>query len=58
LVIAVGLSPEFEFNLRVLIALPLIALSSTVIEAITPHGWDNTPMQVVPTMLAALLLLN
>ena len=33
-----------------------IAVASTVIEAVSPHGWDNATMQIVPALLGCLLL--
>lgn len=33
----------------------VIALLSTLVEAVSPHGWDNLTMQVVPSALAAAL---
>jgi phytol kinase len=56
LVIAVAVTPELHLNRRTLILLPLIAAICAIVEAISPHGWDNTPMQIVPALLAALLL--
>jgi hypothetical protein len=56
LFIAIAISPGIHLNARSAIALPAIAIACTVIEAVSPHGWDNTPMQIVPTLLAALLL--
>lgn len=34
----------------------LIAGASTLAEAVSPHGWDNATMQVVPTALVWLLM--
>lgn len=34
----------------------LISATSTVVEAVTPHGWDNVTLQVTPSIMAALLL--
>ncbi|HEV2836461.1 MAG TPA: hypothetical protein VGW58_14135, partial [Pyrinomonadaceae bacterium] len=56
LLIAVAISPELHFNLRSLILLPVIAIICTLVEAFSPRGWDNVPMQFVPTVLAAMLL--
>ncbi len=36
--------------------LSLIALLATLVEAISPHGWDNATMQIVPTALVSLWL--
>ncbi len=55
LAIGVAVSPQVSFGLRSLIALPLIAIACTFVEAFSPRGWDNVPMQVVPTVLAAIL---
>jgi phytol kinase len=33
-----------------------IALASTLTEAISPHGWDNLTMQLIPSFLAYVLL--
>ena len=56
LLIGVAISPQLSFDLRSLIVVPLIALICTLVEAFSPRGWDNVPMQVVPTVLAAILL--
>jgi phytol kinase len=41
---------------RTLLVVGLIAAVSTLVEAVTPHGWDNATLQVVPAALGALLL--
>lgn len=56
LLIGVAISPELRFDLQSIIALPLIAIVCTLVEAFSPRGWDNVPMQIVPTVLAVLLL--
>ncbi len=56
LLIGVAISPELRFDIRAAIVLPLIAIVCTVVEAFSPRGWDNAPMQIVPTVLAAILL--
>src|SRR5258707_1111566 len=56
LFMAIAISPDIHLNARSAITLPVIAMACTVIEAVSPHGWDNTPMQIVPTLLAAVLL--
>ncbi len=58
LLIGVAISPQLHFGLRSLIALPIIAVVCTLVEAFSPRGWDNVPMQIVPTVLAAVLLSN
>ena len=32
-----------------------VALAVTVVEALSPHGWDNFTLQVVPAWLGSLL---
>lgn len=56
LLIGVAISPQLQFDLQSIIVLPLIAVVCTVVEAYSPRGWDNVPMQIVPTVLAAILL--
>jgi phytol kinase len=56
LVIGVAISPDLHFDSRAAIALPFIGLVCTLVEAFSPRGWDNVPMQFVPTVLAAVLL--
>lgn len=58
LLIGVAIIPELHFNLRSAIAVPLIAIACTLVEAFSPRGWDNVTMQVVPTLLVAVLLLK
>ena len=58
LFIAVAITPELHFDLRSAIALPLIGIVCTLVEAFSPRGWDNVTMQIVPTLLVALLLLK
>lgn len=58
LLIAVAITPELHLDLRSAITLPLIAVVCTLVEAFSPRGWDNVPMQVVPTLLVASLLLK
>jgi phytol kinase len=52
----VALAIQRQLNWQSLVAIVLIACSCTVIEATSPRGWDNTPMQFVPTFLAFMLL--
>jgi phytol kinase len=56
LLIGIVVSPDLQLNLRTIILLPVIASACAVVEAVSPHGWDNTPMQIVPALLTALLL--
>jgi len=56
LIAAVWLSPSFSYKESYLILLPLIALTCALVEAFSPHGWDNATMQIVPAALAVLVL--
>ena len=58
LLIAVAISPRLHFNTQSLTLLPIIAIVCTLAEAFSPRGWDNVVMQVVPTVLVAILLTN
>ena len=54
-VIGVAVSAELEFSALCLLTVPCLALASALTEAVSPHGWDNATMQVVPTFLAGIL---
>jgi phytol kinase len=56
LLIGVAITPELHFGLRAAIAIPAIAIVCTLVEALSPRGWDNVPMQIVPTILTTFLL--
>ena len=56
LALAAAASPQIALGHFGLLKLLAIAAASTVAEAISPHGWDNATMQVVPTALAWLWL--
>jgi phytol kinase len=49
------LSPQFVLSGNSLLIVVLIATLSTVVEAVSPHGWDNATMQIVPALLGGLL---
>ncbi|MCP4754608.1 MAG: hypothetical protein GY866_27305 [Proteobacteria bacterium] len=57
LAIAVGiaLSPGMELNPRMLVALPVLGLICALVEAVSPHGWDNAFLQIVPAYLTVLV---
>ena len=44
--------PQLSWNS--LWAVAAIALVATPVEAVSPHGWDNTTMQIVPALLGAM----
>ena len=53
--LGIALSPELGFSHSSLWMIPLLALISAGTEAISPHGWDNLTMQVVPTAMMFLM---
>jgi phytol kinase len=56
IVIAFGVSPDLRFEPRHLFQFPLLALFVAVLEAISPHGWDNAIMQIAPSWCVSFLL--
>lgn len=56
LIVCLILSPQFVLSGKSLFIVVSIAVISTLVEAISPHGWDNATMQVVPALLGAVLL--
>ncbi len=50
------LAQELDLSGRLLLVVALIAGVSAVVEAVSPHGWDNATMQVVPALLGTVLL--
>jgi phytol kinase len=56
LIVWFAISHQFDLSGRSLLIVVLISFVATVVEAISPHGWDNTTLQVVPAFLGAILL--
>ena len=56
IIVSVALSATMHFSPRLLFVIPLLALVCAVVEAVSPHGWDNATMQVVPSWLGVWLL--
>lgn len=56
--IALGvlLSSQFTFEPAHIGLIPILAFICMLIEAASPHGWDNATMQILPTLLAAYIL--
>jgi phytol kinase len=48
--------PDLNFANKSFVLVPLLGLVSAGIEAISPHGWDNATMQIIPSCLAWLVL--
>jgi phytol kinase len=55
-VVGMLLTPGFAFSARSLLTVLPIALVSAVLEAVSPHLWDNATMQLAPALMAARLL--
>jgi len=51
LVLATVASPHISFAHFAVLKILAIAAAATLAEAVSPHGWDNFTMQVVPTAL-------
>lgn len=45
-----------QFSPTVLLVVPAFALLCTMLEAVSPHGWDNATLQIVPSFVAYLIL--
>lgn len=50
-------SKQFDFTLYSFGIVILISFISTIVEAVSPHGWDNATLQIVPAILGTLWLL-
>lgn len=56
LLACLGLSPHFALTPGSAAAAVLLAFIAAVVEAVSPHGWDNAVLQVLPAGLGTLLL--
>ena len=56
LTMCLALSPQFALSEISFLVIVLIAVVSTVVEAVSPHGWDNLTLQVIPAWLGTVLL--
>ena len=54
--LAVAMSPQLPASRHVAFALPVIAMASAAVEAVSPHGWDNATMQIVPAWLMSSMI--
>jgi len=50
-------SPEIQLSANSAALVAVIGVVATIVEAASPHGWDNATMQIVPAWLASALLL-
>jgi len=56
LIVCVAVSHPLALSGSSLLAIMLISVISTLVEGISPHGWDNAMMQVVPALLGTVFL--
>jgi phytol kinase len=52
ILIGILLTPGLHLTATSIVTIPAIALACTLIEAVSPHGWDNAMMQLAPALLA------
>ena len=52
LLLAAAVSPAIRITDFGILKTLVIAAAATLAEAVSPHGWDNATMQIVPTALA------
>jgi len=50
--LGIFLSPQLAPTKQSFIMVPVLALICMVLEAVSPRGWDNATMQIIPTYLA------
>ncbi len=56
IIAGVALSPELTFSSMYFLTIPALSIICALTEAISPHGWDNTTMQVIPVWIAFFIL--
>ena len=56
IVISISILPDLNFVNKSFVLVPLLGLVSAGVEGISPHGWDNATMQIIPSFLAWLVL--
>ncbi len=56
--IALGIvfSSTLELSAKSVLMIPVLAIACTFLEAISPHGWDNATLQIIPSFVAAAML--
>ncbi len=54
--ISIAILPGLNFTNKSFVLVPLLGLIAGAVEAISPHGWDNASMQIIPSFLAWLFL--
>ncbi|PIV01869.1 MAG: hypothetical protein COS57_13780 [Syntrophobacterales bacterium CG03_land_8_20_14_0_80_58_14] len=53
---AIAILPDLNFTGSSFVLIPLLGLAAAGVEAVSPHGWDNATMQIIPSFLAWLAL--
>lgn len=56
LLVYIGVSPSYILSWHTAFIVLIIAAVSTLVEAVSPHGWDNATMQITPAWLGMALL--
>ncbi|MCP4110233.1 MAG: hypothetical protein GY749_32715 [Desulfobacteraceae bacterium] len=56
IVTGIIISPQLHMTTQSLYMIPLLAAACMITEGISPHGWDNATMQIVPSLLAVFML--
>jgi phytol kinase len=56
IVISIAILPDLNFVNKSFALVPLLGLVSVGVEGVSPHGWDNATMQIIPSFLAWLVL--
>jgi len=56
ILLGVVLNPQFGLNPALAWKIPLLALICTIVEAVSPHGWDNATLQIIPAFLVSVYL--
>jgi phytol kinase len=54
--VGIALCPTLQLDARSLLLVPALGLACAVAEAVSPHGWDNATLLIVPPLLASWLL--
>lgn len=56
IIVGAAISPHLTVTANAFWEIPLLALACTVVEALSPHGWDNALLQVAASFLAVIVL--
>jgi phytol kinase len=51
LTVGVALIPGLQLTFHSMMVIFILSLICTLLEAVSPHGWDNAVMQIIPTFL-------